>query len=81
MDQSPVSSVQLIDAQEESHSQPMPEDSSKCPLCSGGQIVHFMTAPDRFHWRRDAIRSDAVLLMLVCLAGGSAEAGRNGDPL
>jgi SAM-dependent methyltransferase len=53
MDQIPVSAVQLIDAQEESHSHAMPEDSSKCPLCSGGQIVHFMTAPDRFHWRRE----------------------------
>jgi SAM-dependent methyltransferase len=53
MDQNPVSSLQVIDAQEETHSRPMAEDSSKCPLCSGGQVVHFMTAPDRFHWRRE----------------------------
>lgn len=53
MDQSSVSSVQLIDAPEGSQIQAVPEDSSKCPLCSGGQVVHFMTAPDRFHWRRE----------------------------
>jgi SAM-dependent methyltransferase len=33
----------------------MPETASKskCPLCGSGQVVHFMTTTDRFHWRTE----------------------------
>jgi SAM-dependent methyltransferase len=51
MDQNAVASVQLMDTREESRSLPTAEDHSKCPLCGVGHAVHFMTAPDRFHWR------------------------------
>jgi SAM-dependent methyltransferase len=51
MDQNAVASMQLMDTREESRSLPTSEDHSKCPLCGVGQAVHFMTAPDRFHWR------------------------------
>src|SRR5579872_938511 len=29
----------------------MVNGSNTCPLCGGGKSFHFMTAPDRFHWR------------------------------
>ena len=50
MDQSPVGSVQLADAQDDSH-RSLPNEVSTCQLCGGSQVVHYMTAPDRFHWR------------------------------
>ncbi len=53
MDQSPASSVQVVDAREEALSLQNQSDVPACPLCGGGQVVHFMTAPDRFHWRRE----------------------------
>jgi SAM-dependent methyltransferase len=51
MDQNTVGSVQLIETREESPSHPAADLNSKCPLCGVGEAVHFMTAPDRFHWR------------------------------
>jgi SAM-dependent methyltransferase len=53
MGQSTVIPEQIIESQEASHVQAMPETASKskCPLCGNGQVVPFMTAADRFHWR------------------------------
>jgi SAM-dependent methyltransferase len=56
MDQSTMSPLQLIDALEVSRTSESPKDTSKCQLCGGGQVVHFMTAPDRFHWRPEQYR-------------------------
>jgi SAM-dependent methyltransferase len=30
--------------------------ATTCPLCGGTPVFHFMTAPDRFHWRKDEYR-------------------------
>jgi SAM-dependent methyltransferase len=55
MGQSTVTPERIIDSQEASRDQAMPETASKtkCPLCGGGKIEPLMTATDRFHWRTE----------------------------
>jgi SAM-dependent methyltransferase len=55
MGQSAVSPNQLIESHEASREQAMPETASKqkCPLCGNGQVMPYMTATDRFHWRTE----------------------------
>jgi 2-polyprenyl-3-methyl-5-hydroxy-6-metoxy-1,4-benzoquinol methylase len=55
MGQSTLSPLQAVETREESRERVMPETASKskCPLCSYGQVVPFMTATDRFHWRTE----------------------------
>jgi len=48
-----MSPPRSIDARDDPHSHKMRKDTLRCPLCGDGQVVHFISAPDRFHWRRD----------------------------
>ena len=55
MGQSTLSPVQSVEAQEKAQEREMPETASKskCPLCGNGNVMPFMTATDRFHWRSE----------------------------
>src|SRR5277367_4035615 len=43
----------MSNTRQESHKQEMRRDDTRCPLCGGNLASHFLSAPDRFHWRRD----------------------------
>ena len=56
MGQSVLNPEELIVAPEEALDRKPLKDTSKCLICNGSQITHFMTAPDRFHWRPEEYR-------------------------
>jgi len=57
MGQSVLSPEELVAApKQETRDRESPKNTSKCLICNGSQVTHFMTAPDRYHWRPEEYR-------------------------
>src|SRR4029077_5919828 len=57
MGQSVLSPEELVAApKQEARDHESPKNTSKCLICNGSQITHFMSAPHRSYWRPEEYR-------------------------